>query len=313
MSGPPPCGPFYFGSDMNTRQKWLVPLCLVALYFIWGSTFIGMKFAIESFPPFMMAAIRFLLAGGLLYAVLRWQGEAHPTMAQWGGAAVVGTMLLSIGNAGVAYAQQWVDTGAAAMVIATVPIWVVLFSGFWGEWPHKGEWLGIVLGLIGVAVLNLDGNMQASPLGATILLVAAASWAFGSVWGKRLPLPSGAMSSAAQMLAGGAVLAVVSASQGERMTAIPTPKAILSLAYLVVFGSFLAYSAYLYLLKTVRPALATSYAFVNPLVALALGTWLAGERIGVYEMAAMAVILLGVLLVLLPGLLRASSSDNARR
>jgi drug/metabolite transporter (DMT)-like permease len=299
---------------METRQKWLVPLCLIALYFIWGSTFIGMKFAIESFPPFMMASLRFLFAGGLLYFILRLTGALGPSLTEWGGAAVVGTLLLSVGNAGVAYAQQWVDTGAAAMVIATVPIWVTMFSGFGGEWPHRREWLGIALGLLGVVILNLDGNMRASPLGATVLLVAAASWGLGSVLGKRLPLPSGAMSSAAQMLAGGAVLAVVSWLQGEKMTAAPTINAMLALVYLVLFGSFVAYSAYLYLLKTVRPALATSYAFVNPLVALALGSWLARERIGMFEVIAMAIILIGVMLVLLPGLLvRASSSGSARR
>jgi drug/metabolite transporter (DMT)-like permease len=297
---------------MNTPQKWLIPFCLVALYFIWGSTFLAMKFAIASYPPFMMASLRFLLAGGLLYTVLRLRGEPSPTLAEWGGAAIVGTMLLSVGNAGVAYAQQWVDSGAAAMVIATVPIWMVLFSGFLGEWPHKWDWLGIVLGLLGVVILNLDGNMQSNPLGAGILLIAAISWALGSVWGKRLPLPSGGMSSAAQMLAGGAVLAVVSTIQGERITTVPTVQATLALAYLVVFGSFVAYSAYLYLLHTVRPALATSYAFVNPLVALALGAWLADERIGMYEIIAMAVILLGVMLVLLPGMVRSSFSNSAR-
>ena len=298
---------------MNTQQKWLVPVCLVALDFLWGSTVLGMKFAIASYPPFMMASLRFLLAGGLLYVVLWIRGEPHPTLAQWGGAAIVGTLLLSVGNAGVAYAEQWVDSGAAAMVIATVPIWVVLFSGFLGEWPHKWEWLGIVLGLLGVVILNLDGNMRANPLGAVILFIAAISWALGSVWGKRLPLPEGAMSSAAQMLAGGAVLAVVSAAQGERLTALPTLHATLALAYLVVFGSFVAYSAYLYLLHTVRPALATSYAFVNPLVALALGAWLADERIGLYEILAMAIILLGVMLVLLPGMVKSSTSGSARR
>ena len=170
-----------------------------------------------------------------------------------------------------------------------------------------------MLGLLGVVILNLDGNMRANPLGAVILFIAAISWALGSVWGKRLPLPEGAMSSAAQMLAGGAVLAVVSAAQGERLTALPTLHATLALAYLVVFGSFVAYSAYLYLLHTVRPALATSYAFVNPLVALALGAWLADERIGLYEIIAMAIILLGVMLVLLPGMVKSSTSGSARR
>jgi drug/metabolite transporter (DMT)-like permease len=294
---------------MQNKQKWLVPLCLAALYFIWGSTFIGMKFAIESFPPFMMAAIRFLLAGGLLYALLRVRGEPHPSRHQWLGATIVGALLLAGGNAGVAYAQQWVDSGASAMVIATVPIWVSLFSGIWGEWPHRREWLGIALGLLGVGILNLDGNLRASPFGGIVLLCAAASWAFGSVLGKRLHLPIGPMSSAAQMLAGGAVLVGVSAVQGERMTGLPSQQALWALVYLIVFGSFIAYSAYLYLLKTVRPALATSYAFVNPLVALVLGTTLAGEHIGRYEMVAMAVILTGVLLVLLA----TSTSGSARR
>lgn len=299
---------------METRRKWLVPLALLALYFIWGSTFLGMKLAIESFPPFMMASLRFIFAGALLYAVLRLTGTPAPTRAEWGGAAMVGVLLLSVGNAGVAYAQQWVDTGAAAMVIATVPIWVTLFSALWGEWPHRRECLGIALGLIGVAILNLDGNMRASPLGATVLLVAAASWGFGSVLGKRLPQPAGAMSSAAQMLVAGVVLALISASQGERIVSAPSAQAWWALAYLVLFGSFVAYSAYLYLLKTVRPALATSYAFVNPLVAMVLGTSIVHEQIGVYEMIAMAIILLGVSLVLLPGLLaRAYPSDSARR
>lgn len=299
---------------METRRKWLVPLALLALYFIWGSTFLGMKLAIESFPPFMMASLRFMFAGALLYAVLRLTGTPAPTRAEWGGAAMVGVLLLSVGNAGVAYAQQWVDTGAAAMVIATVPIWVTLFSALWGEWPHRRECLGIALGLIGVAILNLDGNMRASPLGATVLLVAAASWGFGSVLGKRLPQPAGAMSSAAQMLVAGVVLALISASQGERIVSAPSAQAWWALAYLVLFGSFVAYSAYLYLLKTVRPALATSYAFVNPLVAMVLGTSIVHEQIGVYEMIAMAIILLGVSLVLLPGLLaRAYPSDSARR
>jgi drug/metabolite transporter (DMT)-like permease len=280
------------------KQRWLVLASLATLYFVWGSTFLGMRFALESFPPFMMAGLRFLMAGGMLYVVLWKRGEPHPTLKQWAASVVVGTLLLAVGNAGVAYAEQWVDTGPAALTIATVPLWALVFSAFWGEPPHAREWLGIGLGIAGVAILNMGSSMRASTLGATVLLIAAAGWAFGSVWSKRLPVPQGTMASAAQMLAASVVLMVVSMLSGEHIKGMPTVKAMWSLAYLAIFGSLIAYSAYLYLLKTVRPALATSYAFVNPLVAILLGTWLAGEHVGVHEWLALVAILGGVIVVL---------------
>lgn len=280
------------------KQRWLIGLCLVALYFIWGATFLAMKIAIDSLPPFLMAALRFLGAGGLLYGLLRLRGEAAPTRPQWLGAATVGTLLLACGNGGVAFAQQWVATGAAALMIATVPLWTVLFSGFWGMPPHRRERAGIVFGMLGVLILNLGNNLQASPLGATVLLLAAICWALGSIWGKHLSMPSGLMAPAAQMLAGGAVLVLASVASGERIAAAPTWKTLAALLYLIAFGSLIAYTAYLYLLKTVRPALATSYAFVNPLIAMLLGNALLHEHFGTYEFGAMVFILLGVLLVL---------------
>lgn len=281
------------------KQRWLIGLSLVALYFIWGSTFLAIRFAIDSFPPFMMAGLRFLCAGGLLYGLLRVRGAPNPALDQWGGATIVGVLLLAVGNGGVSYAEQWVASGAAALAIATVPLWAVLFAGLWGNWPHRREWLGIGLGFLGVLLLNLGGNMRASVLGATVLLVAAAGWAFGSVWSKRLPMPDGAMASAAQMLSAGLVLMVMSWAGGEHMGGVPTAKSVWALVYLVVIGSFIAYSAYLYLLKTVSPALATSYAFVNPLVAMLLGVWLANEQVGGFELLALTAILSGVVLVLL--------------
>jgi drug/metabolite transporter (DMT)-like permease len=281
----------------QARKRWWIGVSLLSLYFIWGSTFLAMKFALDGFPPFIMAALRFLCAGGLLYAYLRLRGEPGPTLKQWGGAAAVGILLLAVGNAGVAYAEQWVASGPAALAIATVPLWAVFFAGLWGHWPHRKEWMGIGLGVLGVLILNLGGNMRASPLGAGVLLMAAAGWAFGSVWSKRLPMPQGAMAPAAQMLAAGVVLVGVSLVSGERI-GTPTVKALWSLAYLVVFGSIVAYSAYLYLLRTVRPALATSYAFVNPMVAMLLGAWFANEQVGGAEMLALVAILAGVVLVL---------------
>lgn len=281
-----------------SRQPLLIVLALLALYFIWGSTFLAMKFAIESFPPFMMAAIRFSVAGALLYGLLRLRDTPAPTLQQWLGATAVGTLLLSVGNAGVAIAEQTVSSGVAALTIATVPLWMALFSGLWGQWPTTREWTGIVVGTVGVAVLSTGGALQASPWGTFLLLFAAASWAFGSVWGKRLAMPEGLMASAAQMLTGGLVLVLFSWLSGEHWPAQMTAKSVWSIAYLVVFGSFIAYSAYLFLLKAVRPALATSYAFVNPVVAMFLGVWLADERIGRVEYVALCIIIVGVLLVL---------------
>jgi len=285
-------------NQLSDQHKLLVVLALAALYFIWGSTFLAMRFAMESLPPFLMGAIRFLAAGGLLYGWLRWRGAPAPARKQWLGAAIVGTLLLAVGNGGVAYAEQTVSSGIAALAIATVPLWTAIFASFWNERPHVREWLGVIVGTAGIIVLNLGDNLQASPLGAVILLLAAASWAFGSLWGKHLSMPVGAMASATQMIAGGVVLLLASMLGGETWPVEISTKSVLAILYLILFGSFVAYSAYLFLLKHVRPALATSYAFVNPVVAMFLGAVLADESIGGPEYVALIIILVGVLLVL---------------
>jgi len=286
------------GAGLAKSRKLLIVMSLLALYIIWGSTYLAMVFAMDSLPPFMMAAVRFGMAGLILYAWLRWRGKPAPSLKQWLGAAAVGTLLLAVGNAGVAYAEQTVSSGVAALGIATVPIWMALFSGWWGHWPTRREWLGIVIGTVGVAVLSTGGAMQASPLGAALIMLSAASWAFGSVWGKRLPMAAGSMASASQMLAGGGVLVVVSLLMGEPWPQQLSAKTLYALLYLVIFGSLIAYSAYLFLLHNVRPALATSNTFVNPMVALLLGAWLADEVIGPAEYMALVIIVVGVLLVL---------------
>jgi drug/metabolite transporter (DMT)-like permease len=286
------------GAGLVQSRKLLIVMSLLALYIIWGSTYLAMVFAMDSLPPFMMAALRFGMAGLILYAWLRWRGQSAPSLKQWLGAAAVGTLLLAVGNAGVAYAEKTVSSGVAALGIATVPIWMALFSGWWGHWPTRREWLGIAIGTIGVAVLSTGGAMQASPLGAALIMLSAASWAFGSVWGKRLPMAAGSMASASQMLAGGGVLVVVSLIMGEPWPQQLSAKTLYAMLYLVIFGSLIAYSAYLFLLHNVRPALATSNTFVNPMVALLLGAWLADEVIGPAEYMALAIIVVGVLLVL---------------
>lgn len=274
-----------------------VILALFALYFIWGSTYLAIRFALAGFPPLLMAGIRFLIAGSLLFGFMRWRGAPMPTRSQWIGSILVGALLLAGGNGGVTYAEQWVSSGLAAVWVATMPVWAALFAGLWGKWPSKVEWAGLALGFAGVVILNFEGNLRANPIGAIALTIATICWAFGSVWSRHLSLPAGPMASAAQMLAGSAILIPVGLMSGERITAVPDFGAISAVLYLVVFGSLIAFSSYAYLLRKVRPTLATSYAYVNPMVAVLLGVVLGGEKISTAGVVAMLTILGGVALV----------------
>ena len=285
----------------SRRFPWLLIGSFLALYLVWGSTYLFIRIGVESWPPMLMAGIRFVVAGGLLYGFLRWRGVPAPTWPQWKAAGMIGVLLLSCGNGGVTLAEHaGVASGVAALAVATVPLFTLLFGLFFGHRNTRLEWAGIVLGLVGIALLNLGSNLQASPFGAALILFAAASWAFGSVWSKSLPLPQGPMASAAEMLVGGVALLLASGLSGERMTQMPTAAGWGALAYLVVFGSIVAFSAYMYLLKHVRPAAATSYAYVNPAVAVLLGILFAGEQIGAEECLAMAVIIGAVVLIGIP-------------
>ncbi|MEB0044545.1 MULTISPECIES: drug/metabolite exporter YedA [unclassified Pseudomonas] len=281
------------------------PLPLVAaffaLYVIWGSTYLVIRIGVQYWPPLMLGGIRFVIAGTLMYVFLRWRGAPAPTWAQWKAAGMIGILLLSFGNGAVSVAEHTgVASGVAALAVATVPLFTLLCGYFWGARNTRLEWAGIVLGLIGIALLNLGSNLQSSPLGAALLVFAAAAWAFGSVWSKHLPLPQGAMASAAEMLVGGVVLLIGSALSGERLESVPPLEGWMALAYLIGFGSIIAFNAYMYLLKHVRPAAATSYAYVNPAVAVLLGIVFVGETIGIEEAVAMAVIISAVVLIGLP-------------
>lgn len=284
---------------MRTKDRLAIVLALLALYLIWGSTYLGMRIAEESFPAFIMSGIRFLLAGTVLYSILRLRKAPAPTLAQWGGAGIVGALLVTGGNGAVSFAEQWVASGLAAVALAATPVWISFILGLMGRWPTRIEWLGIVLGLVGVVFLNLGKGMWANPEGAIVLLLAPVSWSLGSALSGRLSLPGGLMSSAAQMIIGGGASFILALLLGERMHAWPTPRALGALFYLVIFGSLVAFSAYNYLLSRVRPALATSYAYVNPVVAIVLGAIVAGEPITFLGVIAMIIILTGVALVTL--------------
>jgi drug/metabolite transporter (DMT)-like permease len=276
-----------------------VLLALLAVYIVWGSTYLAIRIALEGFPPFLMAGVRFLCAGGILFLFLRARGEQLPSLTQVSGASLVGGFLLLGGNGGVVFAEQTVASGLAALAVATVPLWTVLFSGIWKRWPGRLEWAGLILGFAGIVILNFEGDLKASPAGAVALIIAAVSWAFGSAWSSHLPLPRGLMASAIEMIAGGLLLIVAGVVTGEKIFALPSMRAVTALLYLIAFGSLIGFSSYVYLLGKVRPVLATSYAYVNPVIAVILGIWFAGERITGTGVSAMLVILGGVLLAML--------------
>lgn len=282
----------------KTRQTLLIIAALFATYFIWGSTYLAIRFGIESFPPFMMAGVRFTIAGVILYVVMRFLGAPNPDRQQWQGAAIVGLLLPALGNGTVCYVQQTVSSSVAALSIATAPIWMAVFSSIWGHKIVAKEWLGIAIGLAGIVLLNLGGSFSGDFMSAFLLIFAAATWSFGSVWSKHLAMPQGLMASAAQMLAGGVALLVASAIAGESWPQTVSTKSWGALLFLIVLGSLVAYSAYQYLLHTVRPLVASSNTFINPMVAFVLGIWLAGEYVTRSELIALAVILVGVFLVL---------------
>jgi drug/metabolite transporter (DMT)-like permease len=274
-----------------------VMVALLALYLIWGSTYLGIRIAIESIPPLLMIGVRFVIAGGILYLFLRMRGVPTPNRSQWLGSAAIGMLLIGGGMGGVATAEQWVPSSVAAVCIATAPLWISLFAGLWGRWPVRSEWLGLGLGFVGVVLLNLGSGLWASPPGAIILLISPVCWAFGSAWSHHLQLPSGLMGSATQMLIGGVFVTIMGLILGQRITSLPTMQSLLALLYLITFGFLIAFSAYGYVLRRVRPALATSYAYVNPVVAVCLGVALAGESVTVLTVVAMVVILVGVGLI----------------
>src|SRR5258706_1158191 len=278
-------------------NRFLIILSMVALYFLWGTTYLAMRIGLLGFPPFLMAGIRFLLAGSILYFVLRLRGLAASRRAQWMASGLIGILLLAIGNGGIVFAEQWVSTRLASVGVAAVPLWTALFAGLLGRWPTRLECLGLGLGFIGVIILNLGNGVWGNPLGAIALLLAPMGWALGSVLSYRVSLPKGMMSSAAEMLAGGVVLVIMSLGLRERAPNLTIAPSLWAIAFLAIFGSLVAFSAYGYLLRHVRPALATSYAYVNPMVAVGLGALFAGENLTMLEIVAILITLSGVVLV----------------
>jgi drug/metabolite transporter (DMT)-like permease len=278
-----------------SRQGALVLLALGALYLIWGSTYFAIRIAIVGFPPLLMAGSRFIVAGAVLYAVLRLRGAPRPSAGEWRAGASVGIFLCAA-NGLVSVAEQWVTSSMTAVLISTMPLSAVVVAGFWREWPTRGEVAGLLLGLAGVVVLQGGGDLGGEPLGALLIFASTVSWAIGSIWSRRLSLAKGLMASATEMLPGGMALLLFGLARGERLQALPGAQALAAWLYLAVFGSLIAFSAYNFLLRAVRPALATSYAYVNPAVAVIIGA-VAGEPVGLRAVLALGLILAGVAVV----------------
>ncbi|MDH3470191.1 MAG: drug/metabolite exporter YedA [Acidimicrobiia bacterium] len=284
---------------MTTRHpRWLIGLSLLSVYFIWGSTYLALRYLVEDFPAFVGNGIRFVIAGGALFLFLRRRGAPAPTRSEWWSATQIGALLMIGGVGLVALAEaRGVGSGLAATAVAAMPLWAALSGGLFGRWPNRLEWLGLGIGLTGVIVLSQEGDFAGNALGVTLMIVAPISWAFGSVWSQRISLPSGAMATATEMTAGGVMLLIVGFGRGERFERFPELDGWLALVYLITFGSIVAFSSYMYLLGKVRPALATSYAYVNPLVAVLLGVTIGSESLSGEAVIALPLILGGVALV----------------
>lgn len=277
----------------------LIVLCLAATWLVWGSTYLAIKYALISFPPFFQMGTRFLLAGVVLAAWMRWRGAAWPDARQWCNALAVGTLMLGGGMGGTAYAEQTVGSGLVVAFIAVVPLMIAALNLLWRVVPGRMELAGIGVGLAGVLMLTQGAGFQASPAGLVAIAIACLTWSLGSVLSQRsLPLAPGAMGFASEMICGGAVLMALAWATGETPAWPPEPLAVGAWVYLVVFGSLIAFNAYMHLLANTSAGLASSYTFVNPVIAMALGVAVAGEHITGLEWLAAGIVLGGVVLML---------------
>jgi drug/metabolite transporter (DMT)-like permease len=298
----------------NAASRLHVGAAFAAVYLIWGSTYLAIRFAIETLPPFFMAGARFIVAGSLLYTWAWWRGAPRPTRLHWREAAIVGGLMLLGGNGSVTWAEQRIPSGLAALLVATVPLWMVLLEGVrpGGARPSARVAAGLGLGLTGVALLIGPGNLtdgergwaggQSVDLsGAVAVLFAALAWAAGSLYSRRAHLPAAPLQGVAmEMLAGGAWLLLASGVTGEGSRLDlggASPRSLLALGYLIAFGSIVAFTAYLWLLRVSTPARASTYAFVNPVVAVFLGWALADEPFTAQTLLAAGVIVAAVVII----------------
>jgi drug/metabolite transporter (DMT)-like permease len=284
-----------------SRSAWLA---LAIVYVVWGSTYLGIELAVRTMPPFLMASMRFLIAGPLLYvwATRRGDRSDRPTARHWLSAFLIAAPMLAIGNAAVGWAEQTIDTGTASLIIASVPLWMALLDRvFYAQRLARTMVIGLVVGFGGVGLLVAPGGSGAGDSRAILLVFSSLAWALGSLYSRQAPQPQRPLVAAAmQMTAGGLILAVVSAVSGEASgfhVSQVSLESWLGLAYLVVAGSLTAYTAYMWLLREVPTSLVGTYAYVNPVVAVMLGTVVLDEPLTWRTLVGGGVILASVALI----------------
>jgi drug/metabolite transporter (DMT)-like permease len=273
-----------------------------AVYLIWGSTYLAIRFAIESIPPFLMVAARFLVAGAILYMWALWRSKERPTLKHWISASIIGFLLLVSGNGAVAWAEQTVPSGVTALIIAIVPLWMVLFDWIGtGVRPNVSTMVGVLLGMLGILILVGPGDLTGSDIdlaGSLVLIAATISWAYGSLYSRKALLPkSPFLATAMEMIAAGVFLVFVGVSINEDSQLVMSnisATSLLSLGYLIVFGSMVGFTAYIWILRVAPPGKVATYAFVNPVVAVFLGWALADEPLTLNVAVSSAVIVAGV-------------------
>ncbi len=296
-----------------------IVLAFAIVYLVWGSTYLGIRFAIESIPPFLMAAARFLIAGAVLYAWSLREGGAAPTRRQWWNATVVGILLLTFGNGLVTWAELKVPSGIAALIVAAMPVWLVLFEAVrpGGTRPTVLVLAGVALGLLGQVVLIGPSTKGAAVnlVAVVALVIATMSWAAGSLRARLVDLPaSRSRTTAMEMLGGGVGLLIIGLLHGEApalLAADLTSRSLLALGYLTVFGSLLAFTAFVWLNTHVAPARVATYAYVNPVVAVFLGWLLAGEPVTTRTLLGAGIIVGAVVMINTAGVRSAQRTVRA--
>lgn len=286
---------------IEARRRRLVA-SLAAVYIIWGSTYLAMRIAVAGLPPLLMGAMRFLTAGAIMLIAAQRRGASIPPPRDWLRVAPVGALLFLGGNGLVALSEQSVSSGGVAVVCATMPLWVGVLGAAVGEKPTAREWLALVIGFVGVMVLMGGPTLSGKPLHIAFAIGSPILWACGSLLSRRTKDVGGEHASlvgpAVQMLTGGAILLAVALLRGERLPVDAPASAWLAVGYLIVFGSLIGFTAYSWLLRNARPVVATSYAYVNPVLAVLIGAALYGEPLG-WTTAVANVLIVGAVMLAL--------------
>lgn len=295
--------PSIFNANTDSRQSWRLTAALLTVYIVWGTTYFALDLGMQTLPPLLMNGTRFLVAGVVMLAIARWQGIAWPTRQEWQASALIGGLMVFAAMGLVMLAQRLgIGSGLMATVVTTMPMWLALWTRWGGEKVPLTSWIGLVLGAGGALLLALEGDFSTTLLGTLCAFGAPLAWSIGSYASRRLKLPAPAMASGAQWLLGGlmgtvAALVLEPATRHFSLSQVSATSA-LAWLYLLVAGTLVTLNAYLWLLKNTSAALAGSYSFVNPVVALAVGVGLGGERLTGWVFVALPLIGLALAFIL---------------